>query len=53
MKELTNAQEFIAFLNEGDHSQLFVYFSATKEDDGQPWCPDCASGMVTTLSLPN
>lgn len=25
---------------------LVVYFSATKRDDGIPWCPDCAAGRL-------
>lgn len=44
LKELSSVQEFIEFISQPDQRQLFVYFTATKKENGQPWCPDCATG---------
>lgn len=42
-QELAGAQEFLNFIASSDVKELFVYFSATKKENGLPWCPDCAS----------
>lgn len=53
VKELMGASAFFDALKALGDKSCIVYFTAAKKDDGVPWCPDCAEGMLLIFQLSN
>lgn len=38
---------------ENEGKTIFALFSGSTDADGNNWCPDCVSGIVTLISIAN